>query len=72
MNDKNEVRGLPTITEALDRLMTRGTVLKYPERQITFNESRLSAVKSLEVSICSTESQDIALLHKLHTKTHEA
>ena len=72
MSDKNEVRGLPTITEALDRLMTRGTVLKYQERQITFNESRLSAVKSLEVNICSTESLDLALLHKLYTLTREA
>ena len=71
MSDKDEVRGLPTITEALDRLLTRGTVLKYPERQITFNESRLSAVKSLEVNICSTETEDMALLHKLHTKTRE-
>ena len=72
MSDKNEVRGLPTITEALDRLMTHGTVLKYQERQITFNESRLSAVKSLEVNICSTESLDLALLHKLYTLTREA
>ena len=71
MNDKNEVRGLPTITGALDRLMKRGTVLKYPERQVTFNESRLSAVKSLEVNICSTETADMALLHKLYTKTRE-
>ena len=71
MSDKDEVRGLPTITEALDRLLTRGTVLKYPERQITFNESRLSAVKSLEVNICSTEANDIALLHRLYTKTRE-
>ena len=71
MDDKNEVQGLPTITEALDRLMTRGTVLKYPERKITFNKSGQAVVKSLEVNICSTESQDMALLHKLYTKTRE-
>ncbi|OGC51514.1 hypothetical protein A2982_02320 [candidate division WWE3 bacterium RIFCSPLOWO2_01_FULL_39_13] len=71
MNDKDEVQDLPAITEALDRLMKRGTVLKYPERQITFNESRQSAVKSLEVNICSTEAEDMSLLRKLYTKTRE-
>ena len=72
MSDKDEMRGLPTITEALDRLMTRGTVLKYQERPIKFIGSKVATVKFLAVNICSTEAEDMALLHKLYTKTREA
>lgn len=37
--------------------------------KITFEKHPQSVVKSLEVNIYSTESQDMAILHKLHTNT---
>lgn len=37
--------------------------------KITFKNYPQSAVKSLEVNIYSTESQDMAILHRLHTQT---
>ena len=71
MSDKDEVQGLPTITEALDKLVARGTVLKYQERPINFTGSKGATVKSLEVNVCSTEAEDMALLRKLYAKTRE-
>lgn len=60
---------LPTVLEVLEREMSPGTVLKYRERDIVFSHSAQSAVKSLEVTISSMESQDMAVLHRLHSQT---
>lgn len=59
---------LPTVREVLDKLMTRGTALLYPEEPIIFN-NKFSPVKSLQVQVCSIESTNQAILHKLHTLT---
>lgn len=59
---------LPTVLEVLQKLMRRGTLLMYPEKPIFFPNT-LQSVKSLSVNICSSETIDMAILHKLHTKT---
>lgn len=41
----------------------------YPVKDISFEKYPLSPVKSLQVTIYTTESQDNAILHKLHTRT---
>ncbi len=60
---------LPTVIEVLERELRPGTVLVYQEKDIIFNDSSQSAVKSLKVNIVSTESQDMATLHRLHSLT---
>jgi hypothetical protein len=57
---------LPTVLEVLEREMRPGTVLVYQEKDVVFANSSQSAVKSLKVNIVSTESQDMAILHRLH------
>lgn len=71
MDDKKEQQkeNLPSLSEALQTLITQGTVVQYPEKPIIFKESHHTAVKTLEVNICSTEGDIKALLHKLHSKT---
>lgn len=59
----------PTVVEFLEHLLKPGTVLQFPEKSIIFKNSPQSAVKSLVVNICSTESIDMAVLHQLHTQT---
>lgn len=73
MEDKEEQskEELPTILEAIQKLRTRSTVLVYSEKPILFPDSRQTAVKTLEVNICSTESSNKAILHKLHSKIRE-
>ena len=71
MEDKNEKQKreeLPTAVAALDQLVRFGTVLEFSGKPILFSNSRQSAVKELQVNICSTESQDKPILHKLHTQ----
>lgn len=60
---------LPTVLEVLEKEMRPGTVLVYRETDVIFKDSSQSAVKSLKVNIVSTESQDMAILHRLHTQT---
>jgi len=74
MKIKREVRPvkeseLPTVMEVLEREVQFGVVLQYPEKDIIFPEAKLSPVKSLKVNIISTESRDMAVLHKLHSQT---
>jgi len=71
MSDKDELETIPTVTEAIEKLMTPRTVLVYSEKPIEIKNSPQSTVKFLDVNICSMETQDIALLHKLHTKTRQ-
>lgn len=70
MKDKGkQEEQLPTVVETLQKLVRYGTVLEYPEKSIIFKSSPQSAVKKLEVRICSTETLDHSALHKLHTQT---
>ena len=69
MKDKGKQEELPTVVETLQKLVKYGTVLEYPEKPIIFESSPQSAVKKLEVRICSTETLDQSILHKLHTQT---
>lgn len=73
-NKKEQIQEeqLPTVLEVIEELMTPGTVLKYPEKEIILHNSPQSAIKSLKVNILSAESQDMAILHKLHSKTRSA
>lgn len=41
----------------------------YPAKDISFEKYPLSPIKSLQVTVYTTESQDIAVLHRLHTNT---
>jgi len=59
---------VPTVRAVLDKLLTPGTALFYPGTEIVFS-NQLSPVKSLQVRICSTEADNMAVLHKLHTLT---
>jgi len=74
MKIKREVRPvkeseLPTVLEVLEREVHFGVVLQYPEKGIAFPEAKLSPVKSLKVNIISTETLDMAMLHRLHSQT---
>lgn len=58
-----------TILEELDPTQIKAIVFQGPD--IQFKESVQSAVKSLKVTITSTEALDqkaISILHKLHTQ----
>jgi hypothetical protein len=77
MENKDEKEEqIPTIQEALKRLLNLGTVvgqisapIMYPDDPIIFTNSPLSAVKELKVNICSTETMEMGVLHQLHTQT---
>lgn len=69
MQTKEEQKDLPTVVEALLLYQTTGTVMEFPEEDIEFKNSGQSAVKSLKVKVLSTESQDMAILYKLHQST---
>jgi len=60
---------LPTVIEVLERELRLGTVLVYRAKDIIFKNAAQSAVKSLGVTISSMESQDMAVLHRLHSQT---
>lgn len=60
---------LPTVMEVLERELRPVTVLTYQEKDVVFNNAAQSAVKALKVSISSMESNDMAVLHRLHTHT---
>jgi len=62
---------LPLITDVLENLVTPGTVLMYPEKEVTMESSPQTAVKTLQVNICSTESNDLCVLHHLHSKVKQ-
>jgi len=62
---------MPTVLEVLEREMTPGTMLVYPEKEIVFPNSQLSPVKSLKVNITSIESKNTEVLHKLHSQTRQ-
>lgn len=73
MEDKGkQEEQTPTVIEALQKLVKYGTVLEFQEKPIIFESSPQSAVKKLEVRICSTETLDQSILHKLHTQTRTA
>lgn len=59
---------LPTIEEVLDQ-RTMLVTLEFPEKPITFLNSKLSPVKTLTVKVISTESRKEAILNKLHKAT---
>lgn len=67
--EKQKQEEIPTAVAVLDQWMKLGTILKYSEKPIIFNNSQQSAVKLLEVNIFSTETKDQAVLHKIHTDT---
>jgi hypothetical protein len=74
MEDKDlqKQEELPTLDKVMGFLMTPGTVLgelEFPGKPIIFNNSSQQAVKSLEVTIHSTETSKTAALHSLHAKT---
>lgn len=74
MKIKREVRPvketeIPPLAEVLEREMGIGTVFIFQEREIVFQNSKLSPVKFLKVNIVSTESQDMSILHRLHAQT---
>ncbi len=63
---------LPTVEEILNQLMSPATMLgtlEFPEKPITFPNSKLSPVKSLTVKVISTESRKEAILNRLHNAT---
>lgn len=67
---------IPTLKEVLNKIMTPGGVvgnisapISFPDDPISFDNSPLSAVKTLGVNIYSTETEDMGILHKLHTAT---
>ena len=73
--DENN-KQLPTLREALSKLLIPGTVvgevstpISFQDDPITFDNSPLSAVKSLKVNIFSTETAEMGALHQLHTQT---
>jgi len=66
--NKQSQEELPRVEEVVRQFMTPGTKLVYQEKEIIFN-SHLTPIKSLKVTISSTESQDMQVLHKLHTLT---
>jgi hypothetical protein len=59
---------LPMGKDVLDQIVRFGTVLTYPEGEIDFKDYPLSPIKKLAVSICSTETMDLAILHTLHSQ----
>jgi hypothetical protein len=70
--DKNQQAELPTVSEVMKQIMNSGTVLgalEFPEKPIRFTNTPQSAVKTLAVKICSTETQITDVLHKLHSQT---
>ena len=70
--NKDQQTELPTVSEVMEQIMTSGTVLgalEFPEKPIQFTNTPQSAVKTLAVKICSTETQITDVLHKLHTQT---
>jgi len=77
MQTKDEnINQIPTLKQALDKLMTSGTVvgqisapISFEDDSIIFDNSPLSAVKSLKVNLYSTETEEMGILHKLHTMT---
>lgn len=74
MVDKNKQPQieLPTVSEVMEQIMTPGTILgalEYPEKPIQFTNSPQSAVKTLAVKICSTETKLTEVLHELHSQT---
>lgn len=66
-NDQEEQ--IPTVVETLQKLVKYGAVLEFQEKPIIFESSPQPAVKKLEVRVCSTETMDQSVLHKLHTNT---
>jgi hypothetical protein len=71
-SDEQQQKELPTVNEMMKFLMTPGTVLgelNFPAKPIVFNNSSQQAVKILAVTIKSTETSNMAILHKLHTLT---
>ncbi len=62
--DENQEQ-LPTVVEVIEKWLTPGTLLKYQAKKITFDKYPLSVVKSLKVNICSTETVDMGVLHKI-------
>ena len=62
---------LPLITDVLKKLITPGTVLMYPEKEITMESSPQTAVKTLQVNICSTETKDMSILHKINLQVKD-
>lgn len=74
MRIKREVKPIkdseiPKLSEVLEKEMGTGVVFTFPEKDIIFLNSKLSPVKYLKVNIVSTESQDMAVLHRLHSQT---
>lgn len=61
---------LPSVADTLLELLnpSGGTVLEFSEKDIQFHNP-LSPVKSLHVAICSSEQEDISVLHKIHLMT---
>lgn len=61
---------LPYLADVLSQHFKpeKGGVLEYPETDIQFHNP-ISAVKSLQVAICSSEQEDISVLHKIHLMT---
>jgi len=68
---QSQTKDLPTVRELIDKWMTPGTALEYTEEPIIFS-NKLSPIKSLQVRIYSTEANNQAVLHKLHSLTRNA
>lgn len=61
----------PKVTLVLNFDYSQIKIAVSQEKDITFDKYPQSAVKLLQVNIYSTESQDMAVLHKLHSSTRE-
>lgn len=66
-NSKRPTDGRKYLAEDFDYSQVKAVIM--PGKKITFKNSPQLAVKSLEVNIYSIESEDMAILHRLHTQT---
>lgn len=69
LSSLEDINKLPSVVDLLTQLTTPGTIYEFPEADLMFENCGQSAVKSLKVKILSTESKDLAILHRLHSRT---
>ncbi|GIW59609.1 MAG: hypothetical protein KatS3mg087_0675 [Patescibacteria group bacterium] len=67
IDNKEQATELPSVQDVVRKWMTKGTLLRLSFPNVMFNNP-LSPIKSLKVSVTSTEITDKALLHDISTK----
>jgi len=70
VREKVDVDKLPSVVDILAQLTTPNTIYEYPESDLMFDGSAQSTVKCLKVNVLSTESKDLSILRRLHSRTH--